>query len=176
MMNGGGRGGGGGESYLEGADWSGTLPRGCESVLALVLPAEAGGKCGRGRESSRPRRCALEKPNIQGWLDSGLCSKGGVCCTPSAVSPSQLPSSGVLPRQLCSPDAHLLAPTPLTAGPSSHGIPSGFLFLPTILLWVSVTAQESQKLLQSRCRVLFGAPHSMKPQSRRGEGSITFAN
>ena len=42
-------------------------------------------------------------------------------------------------------------------------------------LWVILTGQESQKPLKIRCKVLFRAPHSMKPQSRCGEWSV-FVN
>ena len=42
-------------------------------------------------------------------------------------------------------------------------------------LWVILTAQESQKPLKIRCKVLFRAPHSVKPQSRCGKWSV-FVN
>lgn len=144
-------------------------PEAVKASWPWCCPLRPGASVAEGRKAPIPGDVHWRNQTYRGGWTLGCAPKGVFAVHPPAVSPSQLPSSGVLPRQLCSPDAHLLAPTSLTAGPSSHGIPSGFLFLPTILLWVRVTAQESQKLLKSRCRVLFGAPHSMKPQSRRGE-------
>lgn len=59
------------------------------------------------------------------------------------VSLSQQPGTGLLPRQLCGLDSHLslIGLTFLIVGPRPHWVPSWFLFLSDILLWVSLTAR-----------------------------------